>query len=133
DQMFVTFGTGHLKVNRSCVVRDFGRKTTINAVHPGTIKQVSRQALEGNFIHAIESAAKSGSVLHFGIDPERDILEGLVGQPRWKVFGKLIGGATALRVSLDGGLQALLPRLRIYRRLYLRTIRLSDFSWYERM
>lgn len=114
----LTFGVGHLKVDKKLVVADFGRRVTINAVNPDTVKQVSRQALEGNFIHAVESAARSGSVRQFGIDIERDLLQGILGKSRKSAFGTAIGGATSLRVALLGGLSALISRLPIYLRLY---------------
>lgn len=129
----LTFGLGHLKVDKKLVVADFGRRVTINAVDPHTVKQLSRQALEGNFIHAIENAARSGSVRQFGIDIERDLLQGIFGKPRKKAFGKAVGGATSLRVGMTGGLSSLIARLPIYLRLYKQKIRASDFDWYERI
>lgn len=129
----LTFGLGHLKVDKQLVVADFGRRVTINAVDPHTVKQLSRQALEGNFIHAVENAARSGSVRQFGIDIERDLLQGLLGKPRKKAFGETIGGATSLRVSVAGGLSPLIDRLPIYLRLYEQKIRAQDFDWYERI
>ncbi|KAF1699061.1 DUF6119 family protein [Pseudoxanthomonas suwonensis] len=129
----LTFGLGHLKVDKKLVVADFGRRVTINAVDPKTVKQVSRQALEGSFIHAVESAARSGSVRQFGIDIERDLLQGILGRPRKTAFGKAIGGATSLRVAVDGGLSSLISRLPIYLRLYNQKIRCADFDWYERI
>lgn len=129
----ITFGVGHLKLNRKLLVHDFGRRVAINGVDPSTVKQVSRQALEGSFIQAIESAAKSGSVYQFGIDVERDLLQGIFGRCRKAAFGRAIGGATSLRVSVDGGLSALLRKLPLYLKLYDQKIRAKDFLWYERI
>lgn len=129
----ISFGLGHLKIDKRCVVHDFGRRVAINGVDARTVKQVSRQALEGSFIQAIEHAAKSGSVYQFGIDVERDLLQGIFGRSRKAAFGKSIGGATPLRVSIDGDLGTLINRLPIYLRLFEQKIRQPDFKWYERI
>lgn len=129
----ISFGLGHLKIDKKLVVHDFGRRAAINGVDPKTVKQVSRQALEGSFIQAIEHAAKSGSVYQFGIDIERDLLQGIFGRCRKNAFGNAIGGATSLRVSVDGNLDTVIARLPIYLRLYSQKIRSSDFLWYERI
>jgi uncharacterized protein (TIGR04141 family) len=129
----ISFGLGHLKIDKKGVVHDFGRRVAINGVDPRTVKQVSRQALEGSFIQAVEHAAKSGSVYQFGIDVERDLLQGIYGRCKRPAYGKAIGGATPLRVSIDGGFRTLISRLPIYLKLYEQKIREVDFKWYERI
>ena len=129
----ISFGLGHLKINKKEVVHDFGRRVAINAINPDTVKQVARQALEGSFIQAIESAARSGSVYQFGIDIERDLLQGIFGRCRKRAFGTAIGGATSLRISVDGNLGAIIDRLPIFFRLFSQKIRSPDFLWYERI
>ncbi len=129
----LTFGTGYLYVNKDNVVRDFGRRAVVNCVHPNELRQVSRQAIEGNNLQAIEQTPRSSSISAYGIDIERDLLKGLAGKPRKSIFGKFLAGSDSLHGKIDQGLDHLIRITRLYLRAYQQKIISEDLKWVDRL
>lgn len=130
----LTFGTGYLRVNKDRVARDFGRRTVVNCVNQGQLRSISRQAMEGSYLQAIEQTPKSANIGVYGIDVDRDLLKGLAGVPRKRAFGEFLAGSDSLRGRIIGGLDELLGVLRLYLRAYRqKKILADDLKWIDRL
>ncbi|MBV6843745.1 DUF6119 family protein [Xanthomonas euvesicatoria] len=130
----ITFGTGYLRVDKEYIVRDFGRRTVVNCVDQDELRQVSRQAIEGNYLQAIEQTPKSANIGAYGVDADRDLLKGLAGIPRKKAFGDFLAGSDSLRGRIAGGLEHLAKILRLYLKAYnQKKIISDDLKWFDRV
>ena len=102
----LTFGYGRSLLKPESFVRDFGLKVVLNVVDPERLRSVELRVVEEMVISRRIDASRVASPGAFGLNPGRDIMRGVTGQPRDRaLYGRQIVGSDAvvarLRVTFD--------------------------------
>ncbi len=102
DVMFAyTFGYGRALLASDSFVRDFGLKVVLNTVDPDRLRSVDLRVIEDAVISRRTEASRASSSGAFGLDPGRDILRGVAGQPTEPaLYGRQILGSDAVATGL---------------------------------
>lgn len=102
DRMFAfTFGYGRALLASDSFVRDFGLKVVLNTVDAERLRSVDLRVIEDAVISRRTEASRASSSGAFGLDPGRDILRGVGGQPSEPaLYGRQIMGSDAAAVAL---------------------------------
>ncbi len=97
----LTFGYGRWLLKPDSFVRDFGLKVVLNTVDPDRLRSVELRVIEDIVISRRTDASRASSPGSFGLDPGRDILRGVAGQPRDPaLYGRQIVGSDAAVAGL---------------------------------
>jgi uncharacterized protein (TIGR04141 family) len=96
-----TFGYGRYLLKPDAVVRDFGLKVVLNTVDPDRLRSVELKVIEDVVISRRTDVSQVSSPGSFGLDPGRDILRGVAGQPTDpRLYGRQLVGSDALVANL---------------------------------
>jgi uncharacterized protein (TIGR04141 family) len=97
----LTFGYGRHLLRPDVMVRDFGLKVVLNTVDPDRLRSVELRVIEDVVINRRTDVSKASSPGSFGLDPGRDILRGVAGQPTDRnLYGRQLVGSDALIANL---------------------------------
>jgi len=88
----ISFGLGHVKLDPACVEHDFGLRVVLNSVDPAKLRSADLRTPDENSLTKRTQTSRRSSQEAFNIDPERDIVRGLAGEPRDKAFGSKVAG-----------------------------------------
>lgn len=126
-----TFGYGRSLINLSLVEENFGLKVALNSVDADKIRSVNIKNLDTVVRQSTVQTSQAGSVDTFGLNLDRDILNGVTGLSNDPVLGERISGSVALHLSLSikaNGLTALCSKL--IEKFNSKTYR-ERFSWVD--
>lgn len=105
------FGYGRTLLDDSCYVERFGLKTLLNIIEDGSIRKITRTTIAGNALKTAEQLPKRSPIGDFGIDIERDLLNGVTAAlPEDSPLSGNASGSDALSVGVPSDLK-LLPDL----------------------
>jgi uncharacterized protein (TIGR04141 family) len=97
----LTFGFGRWLLRADSFERDFGLKVVLNKVNPDRLRSVELRVIEDVVISRRTDLSRVSSAGSFGLDPGRDILRGVVGQPTDQtLYGRQIAGSDAVQFGL---------------------------------
>lgn len=143
DRLFVIpFGHARFLIRQELIEPAFGRRVALNLLYEeaevnrdwSRIRQVDARTIEANLRRSRVQRNRDTTFESFGVDPQRDLLDRIVGVPRdMDQFGRRISGGDSFRLELDmdfGGLGALLRRLLT---VYGRTTYRDHFAWIDRV
>lgn len=94
----VAFGLGHSKLDPAAVEQDFGLRVVVNAVDHKKLRSADLRTPDANTLSRRSQTSRGSERNAFEIDPERDIVRGLLGEPKDKSFATKISGSDALTV-----------------------------------
>ncbi|HEV8172289.1 MAG TPA: DUF6119 family protein, partial [Actinoplanes sp.] len=112
----VAFGHARFLLRHELVEPAFGRRVALNLLYEddqaGTdasrIRQVDARTIEANVRRARVQRSRDTTFETFGVDPQRDLMDRIVGAPRdVNQFGTRVSGGDSIRLELDmafGGL-----------------------------
>ena len=95
----VSFGMGHVKLDPSRFVQDFGLRVVLNSVDEEQLKSADVRTPDENTLSRRSQTSRGSDQTAFAIDVERDIIRGLAGTPKDKDFATRVAGSDAL--SMD--------------------------------
>jgi uncharacterized protein (TIGR04141 family) len=96
-QLFAfTFGTGRFALDPSSYERDFGLRVTLNAVDPRALRSIDMQTVEELTLSTQRQASRSSGLEVFALDEVRDLLRGVVGQPKDPTLAQVLAGSDRL-------------------------------------
>lgn len=145
DRLFaLSFGQGRFLIRPELVEPAFGRRVALNLLYedppndPGAdqsrIRQVDARTIEANVRRARIQRSRDTSFDTFGVDPQRDLLDRIVGAPpNVETFGSRISGADSLQLHVDITFEALGPLLRTLLSTHARTTYRDHFAWVDRV
>jgi uncharacterized protein (TIGR04141 family) len=119
----VTFGHARFLLRHELVEPAFGRRVALNLLYEdhdsgadaSRIRQVDARTIEANVRRARVQRSRDTAFETFGVDPQRDLMDRIVGAPRdVNQFGTRVSGGASIRLELDmafGGLGPLLRQL----------------------
>lgn len=97
DRIFaLTFGYGRFLLDLSKIEYQFGLRVALNLINPRQIRSLGTKIFQDLVISNNIQASKSVELSSFGMDPSRDILRAVTGEPRDHKFSKSIAGADSL-------------------------------------
>lgn len=115
DRQFVlAFGHGRHMIEPLLVEDRFGIRVVLNSISPDKVASIDRQTFDASPKISRVQTVKASSVSDFMINPEQDLLRGLVGftKPEYKAaLGDLVAGIDSFKTSVPidlSGLSALL-------------------------
>lgn len=104
----LTFGTaGRPLLDLSHVVRNFGLRTSVNAVDPQSIRLFSTQKFDAVFRRIIEHASLNATSHAFGVDTDQDLLRAISGKPIDNSLGSKVGGTDSVTLATTKGIGSL--------------------------
>lgn len=92
----VSFGLGHVKLSPDACEQDFGLKVVLNAVDPTKLRSADLRTPDANTVSRRSQTSRRSEQSAFEIDAERDIVRGLMGEPKDAKFGSKVSGGDAL-------------------------------------
>jgi uncharacterized protein (TIGR04141 family) len=101
DRIFAfTFGYGHTMLDAGSFERDFGLRVTLNAVDPEKLRSVDASTIEEMTLRTRRQTSRRSPLETFGLDITRDLLRGVVGEPRDLTVARHLAGADPLRMAV---------------------------------
>lgn len=103
DRYFAfTFGhAGRSMLSAGSYELDFGLKVVLNRVNVRQLRSVDTKNLEDVVISTRKQASRSSALGAFEIDASRDLLRGVVGDPKDKTYFKRIAGSDAVAFTTE--------------------------------
>lgn len=129
----ITLGHGRYLLDQNTIERDFGLKVTLNAVNPDKLRSIDMRTLEELPIETRRQASTSSSLNIFGIDIDRDVLRGVVGEPRDIKFAERIAGSDSLAISTRIEFVDLGRKCKEILKYYKSKYYQETFSWIDRI
>lgn len=134
SRVFVfTFGHGHQLLNPSCFVTDFGLRVALNTVNPDSLRSVDVQRVEELTIHTRRQTSRSSPLDTFGLDPSRDLLRAVTGEPRDPNIATRVTGRDALRFDSEVRLVDLAPKCEQLLAVYNSDSYKVRFAWIDHL
>lgn len=92
----IAFGLGHSKLDPAAVEQDFGLRVVLNTVDHKKLRSADLRTPDANTVSRRSQTSRASDQAAFGIDAERDIVRGLLGEPRDQKFATKVSGGDAL-------------------------------------
>ncbi len=102
-----TFGYGRSLLDLGKVEPNFGLRVTVNAVNPDRLRSVDLRVLDQLAVTRRVQASRGSAQQTFGIDPSRDLLRAVTGEPTDPALAKRLTGADALAIYANVDLRGL--------------------------
>lgn len=102
-QFVLAFGHGRFMVEPRLIEDRFGIRVVLNSISPEKVASIDRQTFDASPKISRTQTVKASSVSDFMINPEQDLLRGLVGftKPEYKnTLGGLIAGIDSFKTSV---------------------------------
>jgi uncharacterized protein (TIGR04141 family) len=138
----VAFGHARFLLRHELVEPAFGRRVALNLLyeddHAGTgasrIRQVDARTIEANVRRARVQRSRDTTFETFGVDPQRDLMDRIVGAPRdVNQFGTRVSGGDSIRLELDMVFSGLGPLLRQLLTVWGRSTYRTHFAWIDKV
>lgn len=134
DRWFaLSFGLGHLKLDGDACEQDFGLKVVLNAVDPKKLRSADLRTPDANTVSRRSQTSRRSEQSAFEIDAERDIVRGLMGEPKDTKFGSKVSGGDALTLRRKAKLSELPNICGQALTLYGKTDYKTDFAWIDQI
>jgi uncharacterized protein (TIGR04141 family) len=135
ERMFAyTFGYGRTLLASDSFVRDFGLKVVLNTVDADRLRSVDLRVIEDAVISRRTEASRASSSGAFGLDPGRDILRGVGGQPTEPaLYGRQILGSDAVTTGLKVEFRDLATVAERFLTAYRDTQYQQRFGWVDQV
>lgn len=126
------FGYGRTLLDDSCYVERFGLKTLLNIIEDGSIRKITRTTIAGNALKTAEQLPKRSPIGDFGIDIERDLLNGVTAAlPEDSPLSGNASGSDALSVGVPSDLKLLPDLLKTIYGCYTSDGYKAKFPWVD--
>lgn len=129
----VSFGMGHVKLDPSKFVQDFGLKVVLNAVDPKQLKSADVRTPDENTLQRRSQTSRGSDQTAFAIDVERDIVRGLAGTPKDETFAVRVAGTDSLSMDRRMDIGDLAQACAEAYTMYQKTDYQTDFSWIDQI
>lgn len=129
----VSFGMGHVKLDPSKFVQDFGLKVVLNSVDPKQLKSADVRTPDENTLQRRSQTSRGSDQTAFAIDVERDIVRGLAGVPKDKKFAERVAGTDSLSMDRRMDVSDLPQACADAFAMYQKTDYQKDFSWIDQI
>jgi uncharacterized protein (TIGR04141 family) len=140
----VCFGHARHLVRSELIEPGFGRRLALNLLYEAAaaggeisqsrIRQVDARTIEANVRRARVQRSRDTTFETFGVDPERDLLDRIVGVPRdVDSFGRRISGGDSVHLDLDLAFEELGPLLLRLLAVHERHTYKDHFAWVDRV
>ena len=135
DRLFaVTFGLGRFLLKSDAYVRDFGLRVVLNAVDPDRLRSIELRVVEEMVISRRTDASRVSTPAAFGLNPGRDILRGVAGQPTDRaLYGRQIVGSDAVAANLKVDFEELGEIAGRFLAAYNDTLYRQRFAWIDQV
>jgi uncharacterized protein (TIGR04141 family) len=130
----VTFGHGRSLLNPASYEPDFGLKVALNTVDPDKLRSVDLRVLDDIVLTRRVQSSRGSATEVFGMDPSRDLLRGVTGEPRRELgLAKRLAGADSLALLVELKLPDLRDKAAELVSHYGQTTYLARFGWIDRI
>lgn len=129
----VSFGMGHVKLDPSKFVQDFGLKVVLNAVDPKQLKSADVRTPDENTLQRRSQTSRGSDQTAFAIDVERDIVRGLAGTPKDDTFAVRVAGTDSLSMDRKMDVGDLVAACSDAYAMYQKTDYQQDFRWIDQI
>ncbi|RDB57551.1 DUF6119 family protein [Senegalimassilia anaerobia] len=128
----LSFGYGRTMLDESCYVERFGLKTLLNIVEDDSIRKITRTTVAGNALKTAEQLPKRSPIEDFGIDVERDLLNGVTAAlPEDSPLSGNANGSDALSIGIPDDLKLLPDTLKTIYGRYVSDGYKAKFPWVD--
>jgi uncharacterized protein (TIGR04141 family) len=127
----VSFGMGHVKLDPSKFVQDFGLKVVLNSVDPKQLKSADVRTPDENTLSRRSQTSRGSDQTAFAIDVERDIVRGLAGTPKDEKFALRVAGTDSLSMDRKMQVQDLVAACDDAYAIYQKTDYKTEFGWID--
>lgn len=130
----LTFGYGRTMLKMDSIEERFGLKTALNIADSDSLRKISRASVTGNSRKTSEQLPVKSSIADFGMDIERDLLEGVTVSGSEESLAKgAISAADSLSLSVEVDVLSLPEFLnRVYGE-YCSDKYKQSFPWIDRI
>lgn len=114
-QFVLAFGHGRHMIEPSLIEDRFGIRVVLNSISPDKVASIDRQTFDATPKISRVQTVKASSVSDFVINPEQDLLRGLVGftkQEYRTALGDLVAGIDSFKTSVPMDLSGLSELLK---------------------
>lgn len=114
-QFAIAFGHGRFMIESKHIEDRFGVRAVLNSISPDKVASIDRQTFDASPRISRSQTIKASSVSDYMINPDQDLLRGLVGftKPAFKdALGTLIAGMDSLKTTIEIDLDGLTGLLK---------------------
>ena len=130
----VSFGYGYTLLEKDAIEERFGMKVALNQATNGELRKIKRTSITGNARKTDEQMPFSSTIDAFGIDVERDLLDGVtVGGGDHCLATGSITGSDSLSLSVDQDRLSIRDFLDDVYKVYTQDNYKEKFSWVDRI
>lgn len=129
----ISFGLGHVKLNPDACEQDFGLRVVLNAVDPKKLRSADLRTPDANTVSRRSQTSRRSEQTAFDIDAERDIVRGLMGEPKDAKLGSKVSGGDALTLRRKAKVSELPAICAEALTLYGANEYESDFGWIDQI
>lgn len=129
-KFIISFGSGHHKIKKENIERDFGLRVTINSVDPSMLRSLDKSNYQDTPLNTRSQSSKGVDILSLNIDSELEILATLTGKCNVPMFGDIITGRDNLSIIINDNLLNLADILSLALEKYKAPLP-SDFEWID--
>jgi uncharacterized protein (TIGR04141 family) len=129
----ISFGLGHSKIDPSAIEQDFGLKVVLNTVDHTKLRSADLRTPDANTVSRRSQTSRGSEQNAFDIDPERDIVRGLLGEPKDKSFATKVSGGDALSLRRKVDLNELPDLCSRALKFYGADDYKQQFSWIDQI
>lgn len=130
--MSLVYGYGKSMLDESSIERNFGLKVAANLINPTKILTMDATVVESSIVKVAKQGYKLGTLDDFHMEPDRDIMRGLMGNPGDDTIARMLYGKDALiatrRMKIIDIKDSLMFYLSEYRK---KTYRDNGFAWLD--
>lgn len=130
----ISFGYGYTLLKIEAIEERFGLRVALNACGAESLRKVRRTSVAGNARKTSEQLPRRSSIDEFGMDIERDLLEGVTVEcdEDTLVAGSVTGG-DALSLSADVDVHSIGDLLKKIYDLYKKDSYKQSFGWVDQI
>lgn len=132
----LTFGQGgRFILSQESVEERFGLLVTLNSVKRDSLRSIDKHTFDTVDQNSRVQVSQQSSADDFGLDIERDLVKGIVGQPTRTELGSRFSGTDALTttVSSDLDIKGIRKLLRKYLKRFQSDEYKKDFAWIDQI
>jgi uncharacterized protein (TIGR04141 family) len=108
DNIFIIpFGSGHHKIKKDSIERDFGLRVTLNSVDSEKLRSLDKSNYQDNPLNTRNQSTKEVDILSLNIDSELEMLSTLTGKSNTPLFGDIITGKDSLTITISENILSL--------------------------
>ena len=129
----ISWGFGFAKLDEAMIEQDFGLRVVLNAVDHKKLKSADVRTPDANTVNRRSQTSRAAERTAFDIDPERDIVRGLAGEPKDRKFATWINGGNGLTVTRKMKLAELPALCEQAMKLHALDDYKTEFGWIDQV